>query len=356
MPQEFLLWAAAILLIFILIAVWGGKKDRARLAPRWEEIGQMLGLSVSMVDGRPRLTGTVDGAVVSIHHEAQWDRWVLRVSHGSWPSDLILENSHAAAGFVPCDRLRIRTGDRHFDDVVRVSGDEFYSLAMLGYSDTRQLVTSLVAKRGVDLRDGTASVQLDRERPEHKDAAGLVKDMAKLGQAFARAGASVPDILAHHAVHEKPAWVRLRALDGLLKVARHKGVATQTARTCLEDTHPSVRLRAGLHLGQIKIIVEAGMNSEITADERLRAFAWLQKRYPEDAALLPLGNMVAQSTALGALDHADRSVAKGAVDLLRRRGTVSALKPLDRLAGTDLSADAARACSEITARLRDTQG
>ena len=356
MPTEFLLWAGGILSVFVLIVVWGRKKDRERLAPRWEEIGQILGLSLSTVDGHPRLTGTVDGAEVSIRHDAQWDRWVLRVSHSSWPGDLVLENSHATAGFVPSDRMRIRTGDRHFDEVVRVSGDELYSMAMLGYSDTRKLVTALVSKRGVDLRDGAATVKLDPERPEHKDAAALVKEMVKLGSAFARAEASVPDMLAHHAVHEKPAWVRLRALDALLKVARHKGVSTQTARTCLEDKHPSVRLRAGLHLGQIKVIVEAAMNSEVTADERLRAFAWLQKRHPEDASLLPLSHMIDDSTAVSALDHEDRAVAAGAADVLRRRGTPMALRALEDLTRRDMKENAETARSENAARLRDTQG
>jgi hypothetical protein len=162
----------------------------------------------------------------------------------------------------------ILTGDAAFDHQARITGSEPVALAVLD-RETRTLVMREVVHRGAVVEGGCIRLI----KPKLGDVAEAIPDLVELAQHLAVSTGDIPRRLARNVDSDLQAGVRVRNLRVLLDHHRDHEVTPEVCRRALGSPYPSLRVEAGIGLGEEGVTALCELARDESVDEELRVRA-----------------------------------------------------------------------------------
>ncbi|MEM1177587.1 MAG: hypothetical protein AAGM22_04530, partial [Acidobacteriota bacterium] len=252
-----------------------------RRSPPWRGLAHTLGLKHS----RTGLWGELQGKTVEVYE----DRGIVVVVHGVDPGFTIGRDSLRQQLAKP----DILTGDRAFDERIRIEGNR--SLALAALRDyVRQMVNSLV----LDFNGTVEGRELRARLTSASDLESVLPRLLDLAQNLERPEPDeVPRELARIAEHDASKSVRLQALKELGGAFRGSPEALEAARAVDELDDVALQIEAGA-------ILMRGAPSDQQRGQRLLATLILDRGH----------RPATRRSALMTLQtHADKEILEGMV-------------------------------------------
>ncbi|MEO1083379.1 MAG: hypothetical protein AAFY88_03985 [Acidobacteriota bacterium] len=218
----FAVLAAAVLVITILFLSFG------RRGPSWVALGGRLGLRSS----RTGLRGDFDGWSVELYES----KGICVVIYGVDPGFTIGRDSLRQQLAKP----DILTGDRVFDERIRIEGDRTLALAALR-DYVRQMVESLVLDFDGVVEGGRLMARVSSFYNVEETLPRLVDLATNLRRPEPD---KVPRALGRVAQHDASASVRLQALQQLAAIFPESSPALEAARVVTDADDPALRIEA----------------------------------------------------------------------------------------------------------------
>jgi HEAT repeat protein len=178
----------------------------------------------------------------------------------------------------------IPVGDATFDSAVIVQGSEAAVLGAL-HAAARGVALRLIGRKVQVLIAGRRLSVICSKSTPTSAIPDLVRGMVALAKALP-ANESVPECLAHNALTDPVAGVRLRNLETLVSDFGESTVARECCRAALKDRNPWVRLQAARGLGVDGLDALAELAKRSTLNEAVASEALLDfvTHAPTDAA------------------------------------------------------------------------
>ncbi len=336
-----------IVVAFVLIMFSIASTEKRRKA--WVAVAERLGLTSI---GKDHLVGELDGSSVEVDMVTRGSgknrRTYTRVrANGGLPDGIELGRE----GFFSRFTSDHQTGDKAFDDAVRVKGDEGLALALLDES-LRAIVGSAI-KRGWVYQQGTWLYEVQSR------LGGEIENLLEAGVGFARdlraASQDVAPRLAERVKTDPDAGVRRRALVHLIENHGQTPSLQAALEAARADLDPKLRFIAAEQQRDLQAFVTIAGDRRV--DDELRGDALREacasRRDPAVVALvdtfvdeLPdagfspelrvaivralgvVANARAEATLVGLLDSQDDATQLEAMRSLGQVGTVAAVPAL----------------------------
>ncbi|MEM8994752.1 MAG: HEAT repeat domain-containing protein [Acidobacteriota bacterium] len=218
----FVVVAAAVLVITALFLGFN------RRTPSWTSLGGRLGLESSSTG----LRGHFEGWQVELYES----KGICVVVYGVDPGFTIGRDSLRQQLVKP----DILTGDRVFDERIRIEGDRTLALASLR-DYVRRMVESLVIDFDGVVEDGRLMARISSFFSVEETLPRLVDLATNIRRSDAD---DVPRALAQVARHDALASVRLQALQQLAAVFPRSSSALEAARAVTDADDPALRIEA----------------------------------------------------------------------------------------------------------------
>lgn len=368
----FALIAIGIFVVVILVLM--GREHEKKLVLAWAEVAQRFDLA----QVKPmELIGEVDG--ISVHAD------VFHTGSGknrqTWTRVVIEGGLTRAVGlakegfFSRAFGHDIATGDRSFDEAVKVQGDETTALALLDEHTRRAFQSAVVSNWTFE--DGRWTLKVSgRLGPELGTSIEVGLSLARLTQ---KGQGELPERLVSIVANDSVAQTRKGALECLLLQYSNTSLTQKALVAALEDPASSVRLVAAERLGDLAVLSNLAADEANEVGLRVDAFEALVRRGPEDprtvarveawlavSAALPLRKAAVEAAAtvvvadvemrlLSALEAPDDDLKLAAMRSLGVVGTVEAVPALipyrDKFLAFTLKPAAKEAIMAIQARV-----
>ncbi len=254
--------------------------SKGKRRERWAAIATRHGLDYDRADTMSGRIGetTVSVNVVSRGSGKNRRDYTQVTMSGGLPAGLEL----AREGFFSSFSDDVRTGDRDFDDAVRIKGNRGLALAVLD-GTMRPFVKGLVQEHW-SYADGTWTLLHPKMLKDELDAA--IEIGLQAAERFREGGRAIPTKLAERAQNDPDASVRrtcLEHLDQHFAASKQRRAAFEAA---LHDRSASVRLMAGLALEHLPTLIALATTTTMVPDSvRATAAAGLASA-PDDPAVI----------------------------------------------------------------------